>query len=91
MKYFIIPYLRKSRYKIVFHVGTGDALQATPKEMLNAREDPKSFIQKHTPEYKIIISKPVLRVDKANSNDIMKSISNYLRKPKQIVFSTITL
>ena len=82
MKYFIMPYLRKSRYKIVFHVGTGDALQATPKEMLNAREDPKSFIQKHTPEYKIIISRLVLRVDKANSNDINEKYIELLKEAK---------
>ena len=70
MKFFIIPHLRKNPDKIVPHVGTNDAPHATLKEMLNAIKDLKSFIQKYAPESKIIISTPVLRVDKANANDI---------------------
>ena len=73
MKFFIIPHLRKNPDKIVPHVGTNDAPHATLKEMLNAIKDLKSFIQKYAPESKIIISTPVLRVDKANANDIKKS------------------
>ena len=40
--------------------------------MFNTSKDPKSFIQKYAPESKIIISTPVLRVDKANAIDINK-------------------
>ena len=72
IKFFKIPDLRKNPDKIVFDVGTNDASHTTPKEMFNAIKDLKSFIQKYAPESKIIISTPVLRVDKANANDINK-------------------
>ena len=66
MTFFIIPHLRKSPDKIVLHVGTNDASHATPKEMFNAIKDLITCKQKYTPESKIIISTPVLRVDKTN-------------------------
>ena len=72
IKFFIIPHLRKNPDKIVLHVGTNDALHATTKEMFNALKNLKSFIQKYAPESKIIISTPVLRVGKANANEINK-------------------
>ena len=82
MKLFIIPHLRKNRDKIVLHVGTKNAPHATPEEMLNAIEDLKSFIQKCAPESKIIISTPVLRVDKANANDINRRYIDSLKEAK---------
>ena len=72
MKFFIIPNLRKSPDKIVLHVEANDAPHAAPKEMFNAIKDLKSFILKHASESKIIISPPVIRVDKGNANNINK-------------------
>ena len=82
MKFFIIPHLIKSPHKIVLHVGTNDALHATPKEMFNPIKDLKSFIQKHAPESNIIISTPVLPVDKANANYINKRCIDVLKEAK---------
>ena len=78
----MIPHLRKNPDKIVLHVGTNDAPHATPKEMFNAIIDLKSFIQKYAPESKIIISMPVLRVDKADANDINKRYIELLKEAK---------
>ena len=80
IKFFIIPHLTKNPDKILLHVGTNDAPHATPKEMFNAIKDLKSFIQKYVPESKIIISTPVLRVDKVNANDINKMYIELLKK-----------
>ena len=82
MKLFIISHLRKSPGKIVLHVETNDAPHATPKEMFNAIKDLKSFIQKYAPESKKIISTPMLRVDKANANDINKRYIDLLKEAK---------
>ena len=82
MKFFIIPHLRKSPDKIVLHVGTNDAPHATPEEMFNAIKDLISFIQKYAPESKIIISTSVLRVVKANANDINKGYIDLLKEAK---------
>ena len=72
IKSFVVPHLRKNPDKIVLQVGINDASHATPKEMFNAIKDLKSFIQKYAPQSKIIISTPVLRVDKAKGDDINK-------------------
>ena len=64
LKFFIMLHLRKSPDKKVLPTGTNDVPHATPKEVFNAVKDVKSFIQKYAPESKIIISKPVLGVDK---------------------------
>ena len=82
MKFFIIPHLRKCPDKIVLHVGTNNAPHATPEEMFDAIEDLKSFMQKYAPESKIIISMPVLQVDKANANDINRRYIDLLKEAK---------
>ena len=82
IKFFVIPNLRKNPDKIVLHVGINDVPHVTPKEMFNAITDLKSFIQKYAPESKIIISTSVLRVDKANANDINKSYIELLKEAK---------
>ena len=50
--------------------------------MFNAIKDLKSFIKKHAPESKIIISTPVLRVDNANANVINKRYIDLLKEAK---------
>ena len=82
IKFFVIPHLRKNPDKIVLHVGTNDAPHATPKEMFSAIIDLKSFIQKYASESKIMISTPVLRVDKANASDINKRYIELLKEAK---------
>ena len=82
MKFFIIPHLRKNSDKIVLHVGTNDTPRATPKEMFNTIKDLKSLIQKYTPESNIIISTPVLRVDKPNANDTNKRYIELLKEAR---------
>ena len=82
IKFFVVPHLRKNPDKIVLHVGTIDAPHATPKEMFNAIKDLKSFIEKYAPESKIIISTPVLQVDKTNANDTNKSYIELLKEAK---------
>ena len=81
MKFFVVPHLRKNPDKIVLHVGTIDAPHATPKEMFSAIKDLKSF-EKYAPESKIIISTPLLQVDKTNANDTNKSYIELLKEAK---------
>ena len=82
IKFFVVPHLRKNPDKIVLHVGTNDAPHVTTKEMFNAIIDLKSFIQKYASESKIMISTPVLRVDKANASDINKRYIELLKEAK---------
>ena len=78
IKFFVVLHLRR----IVLRVGTNDAPHATPKEMLNAIKDLKSFIQKYAPEPKKIIFTPGLRVDKANANDVNQRYIELLKEAK---------
>ena len=50
--------------------------------MFNTIKDLKSLIQKYTPESNIIISTPVLRVDKPNANDTNKRYIELLKEAK---------
>ena len=79
----------KSPDKTVFHVGTNNMCDAAPQEIINGMKDLKSFKQQYAPESKIVISTPVVRVDKVMQVILVKSISTYLRKPKWITFSMI--
>ena len=82
MKSFITPHSRTYPDKIVFRVGTNDAPHATPQDMFNAIKELKSFLQKYVPGSKIVISTPVMGVDKANANDINKRYISLLKEAK---------
>ena len=50
--------------------------------MFNAIKDLKSFTEKYAPETKIIISTPVLQVDKVNSIDTSERYIDLLKSAK---------
>ena len=60
--------LKKKPDKVIIHVGTNAALHFTPDEMFKNMKELRLLIQKMVPSAKIIISSPVIRVDKANSD-----------------------
>ena len=68
MKFFAVPLLKKKPDKVIIHVGTNDAPHFTPDEMFKNMKELRLLIQKMAPSAKIIISSPVLRIDKVNSD-----------------------
>ena len=62
MKSFAVPLLKKKTDKVIIHVSTNYAPQF--KNMKELR----LLIQKMVPSAKVIISSPVIRADKANSD-----------------------
>ena len=68
MKFFAVPLPKKKPDKVIIHVGTNDAPHFTPDEMFKNMKELLLLIQKMVPSAKIIISSPVMRVDKANSD-----------------------
>ena len=68
MKLFAVPLLKKKRDKVVVHIGANDAPHFTPDEMFKNMKELLLLIQKMVLSAKIIISSPVLCVDKANSD-----------------------
>ena len=68
IKLFAVPLLKKKLGKIIVHVDTNDAPHFTPDEMFENMKELRFLIQKMVPSAKIIISSPILLVDKANSD-----------------------
>ena len=64
MKFFALPLLKKKSDVVIIHVGTDDAPHFTPDEMFKNMKELLLLIQKMVPSGKIIISTPVIRVDK---------------------------
>ena len=52
---------------------------AASQEIINAMKDLKSFKQQYGPESKIVLSTPVVRVDKGNASDISKKYIDLLK------------
>ena len=63
------PLLRKGPDKIILHVGTNDAPDLSPNQLLDGILELKKYILERLPSVKLVISAPVLRVDKANANE----------------------
>ena len=64
MKFFAVPLLEKKPDKVIIH----DAPHFTQDELFKNMKELRLLIQKMVPSAKIIISSPVIRVDKANSD-----------------------
>ena len=80
MKFFAVPLLKKKPDKVIMYVGTNDAPHFTPDEIFKNMKELRLLIQKMLPSAKIIISSPVIRVDKTNSDISNKkfiSLLNY--------------
>ena len=77
MKFFVVPHLKKKPDNIIIHVGTNNAPHSSSYEMFHEIQSLRNFILKYLPFVRITISTlvPVLRVDKANANDINKESS----------------
>ena len=68
MKFFVAPLPMKKPDKVISRVGINDAPHFTPDEMFKNMKELRLLIQKMVPGAKVIISPPVIRVDKANSD-----------------------
>ena len=80
MKFFSLPLLKKKSNKVIAHVGTitNDAPHFIPDEMFKNMKEFPLLIQKRVSPAKIIISSPVLCVDKANSDINSKKLISLL-------------
>ena len=68
MKFFVAPLPMKKPDKVISRVGINDAPHFTPDEMFKNMKELRLLIQKMVPAAKVIISSPVIRVNKAHSD-----------------------
>ena len=80
MKFFVVPHLKKKPDHIIIHVGTNNALYSSSYEFFQEMQSLRNFILKYFPSARITISTPVLRVDKANANDINKAFTELVKE-----------
>ena len=81
MKDYIRPLLRKCPDRVVLHVGTNDAIQYSPDEIVQRILSVKTFIEHELKDCDVIISSPINRLDSQNlavkirnANAILKSV-----------------
>ena len=79
MKIFVVPHFKKKPDNIT-HVGTNNASHSSPYERFQEMQSLRNFILKYLPFARIIISTPILRVDKANANDINKAFTELVKE-----------
>ena len=79
MKFFVVPHFKKKPDNIT-HVGTNNASHSSPYERFQEMQSLRNFILKYLPFARIIISTPVLCVDKANANDINKAFTELVKE-----------
>ena len=80
MKFFVVPHLKKKPDHIIIHVGTNNVFPSSSYEFFQEMQSLRNFILKYLPSARITISKPVLRVDKANANDINKAFTELVKE-----------
>ena len=80
IKFFVVPHLKEKSDNIIIHVGTNNAPRFSPYEMFQDMQSLRNFILKYLPSTRITISTPVLRVDKANANDINKAFTELVKE-----------
>ena len=80
MKFFVAPHLKKNPDNIIIHVGTNNAPYSSSYEMFHEIQSLRNFILKYLPSARITILTPVLRIDKANTNNINKAFTELVKE-----------
>ena len=80
LQYHLIPYIKKEPDNIIIHIGTNDSPYKIEdfifKELVNAKET----IDKFHPNCKnIVISSPIVRTDKKDTNNVLKKYNNIFK------------
>ena len=84
LQYHLITYLKKKPDNIIIHIGTNGSLYKSEdliyKEFLNV----KQITHKHHPDCKnIVVSCPIIRTDKQETNNILKKYNSILKQEEK--------
>ena len=74
INHYIIPIIKKQPDYLILHVGTNDATTNTSKKIIDDLLILKSKISKHIPSCRIVLSKPVIRMDDGKANITIRNI-----------------
>ena len=86
LQYHLIPYIKKKANNIIIHIDTNDRPYKTEdfiyKDLVNSKE---TIIKFHPNCKNIVISSPIIRVDKKEANNILKKYNNILKQEERNV------
>ena len=77
--FFIVPHLKKGPDNII-HAGTNNAPHSNSYEIFHEIQSLRNLVLEYLSSARITISTPVLRVDKANANDINKNFTELVKE-----------
>ena len=79
LRHHALPVIRKQPKYLIVHAGTNDAINFTPRDILNKLLQLKSFIQVKLPDAEITISTPKLRPDNGKvALTAVRQLTNHL-------------
>ena len=79
LRHHALPIIRKQPKYLIVHAGTNDAINFTPRDILNKLFQLKSFIQEKLPDAEITISTPKLRSDNGKAAlTAVRQLTNHL-------------
>lgn len=74
----IKPILKKKPTHLVCHVGTNDAPYFSSIDIYNSIISLKQYVEEELPTCKVIISRPIIRMDDCKANMVILKINQYL-------------
>ena len=78
MYHYLIPLLEKKPDYLILHVGPNDVINYEGKEIVDKLLQLKSFIQEKLPTANVMLSKPIMRVDIKQRENVVTDVINKL-------------
>ena len=78
MYHYLIPLLEKKPDYLILHVGPNDGINYEGKEIVDKLLQLKSFIQEKLPTANVMLSKPIMRVDVKQRENVVTDVINKL-------------
>ena len=72
---YIVPIIKKQPDYLILHTGTNDATSNTSKEIVHDLFMLKSSISKQFPSCRMVLSKPIIRLDDGKANLAIRNVT----------------
>ena len=84
---YLNPLLKKKPTNIILHIATNDAVSKSADEIKIEIERLKQYIEAILPNVKVFLSCPVLRLDNAQANLILRQLDYSLKFLPNVIFN----
>lgn len=80
--HYVTPILGKKPSHLVFHMGTNDTPHYSPRDIYEGMMALRRYVEKYLPACKVIISKPIIRMDNCQANLTVLKVNSLLDNTK---------